>query len=91
MRNKGDGRPDVQVKTDILNEILLHHPKESIYRIYDDRFLVCEMWKQQGMPIQPVYKGELLTEQFIIHKLDCKEFGTGIKGRCKSCGAIEDF
>jgi predicted kinase len=91
MRNKGDGRPDVQVKTDILNEILLHHPKESIYRIYDDRpNIVLNCWVKAGLPVDCVYKGEIV-ECFINHKDDCNDIGKPISGRCIYCGALEDF
>jgi hypothetical protein len=91
MRNKGDGRPDVQVKADILNEILLYHPKESIAVIYDDRpSVVLGTWAKAGMPVQCVYKGEFV-ECFINHKDDCNDIGKPISGRCIYCGALEDF
>jgi predicted kinase len=91
MRLGGDGRPDTEVKKEILNEILLHHPKSAILCVIDDRFSVVEQWKALGLKVRPVYKGEFIEEFFSEHKDSCKDKESPIKGRCDSCGAIEAF
>jgi predicted kinase len=54
MRNRGDRRPDVQVKQEILNRILSVVPKEQIKFVLDDRPCVVRMWKENGLTVYPV-------------------------------------
>lgn len=54
MRNRGDRRPDVQVKQEILNRILAVVPKEQIKFVLDDRPKVIKMWKDNGLTVYPV-------------------------------------
>lgn len=54
MRNRGDRRPDVDVKQEILDRLLKIVPKEQIKFVLDDRPSVCRMWKKNGFTVYPV-------------------------------------
>jgi predicted kinase len=53
MRNRGDRRPDVEVKQEILNGILKKVPKEQIAFVIDDRPCVVDMWRSNGLRVFP--------------------------------------
>jgi predicted kinase len=53
MRNRGDHRPDVEVKQEILDGILKKVPKEQIAFVIDDRPCVIEMWRSNGLRVFP--------------------------------------
>ena len=56
MRQSHDKRPDTEVKADMLN---LHFPdKGVIHTIIDDRPSVIRMWKEMGINVMDVGKGE---------------------------------
>ncbi len=56
MRQSHDKRPDTEVKADMLN---LHFPdKGVIHTIIDDRPSVIRMWKEMGINVVDVGKGE---------------------------------
>lgn len=52
MRRTKDGRPDVEVKGEIMDEILELFPQEKIEKIVDDRPVVCRMWERRGFKVQ---------------------------------------
>lgn len=51
MRRTKDNRPDVEVKTEILDEILVWFPLEKIEYVVDDRPVVCRMWERRGLTV----------------------------------------
>lgn len=55
MRRKGDKRPDTDVKTDIYNRYLKQY---EIVKVYDDRPSVIRMWRELGLEVEDVGKGE---------------------------------
>jgi predicted kinase len=54
MRNRGDRRPDIEVKKEILDAILQKVPKEQIAFVIDDRPCVIRMWRENGLKVYPV-------------------------------------
>ena len=48
MRNNNDKRPDVEVKTDILNR---YFKKRRVSKVYDDRLRVIRMWESEGLNV----------------------------------------
>jgi hypothetical protein len=54
MRNRGDRRPDVEVKQEILDALLQVVPKEQIAFVLDDRPKVINMWRANGLTVYPV-------------------------------------
>lgn len=55
MRNKGDSRPDTEVKLGILNKFFPN--KEQIIKVVDDRPSVIRMWRDQGLDVYDVGDG----------------------------------
>lgn len=53
MRNRGDRRPDTEVKQEILSALLTVVPKEQIAFVIDDRPKVIKMWKNNGLTVYP--------------------------------------
>lgn len=59
MRNRGDNKPDVLVKQEILDAMLKLISKEQIAFALDDRpCVVKEVWRKNGITVYPV-RGEL--------------------------------
>ncbi len=58
MRKHGDHRPDDIVKLELLSELMvkmvINH--EDIFCVIDDRSIVCEMWRKQGLTCLQVAK-----------------------------------
>ena len=55
MRRKGDKRPDTDVKKGIYNRYLKQY---EIVKVYDDRPSVIRMWRELGLEVEDVGKGE---------------------------------
>lgn len=54
MREKGDKRPDTEVKSDIYDKYL---KSLSIVKVFDDRPSVIRMWREKGLDVEDVGKG----------------------------------
>jgi predicted kinase len=54
MREKGDSRPDTEVKSDIYDKYL---SRLKIAEVYDDRPCVIRMWKEKGLHVIDVGNG----------------------------------
>lgn len=54
MRRAGDKRPDTDVKQDILNTYLKHY---NIIQVFDDRPVVIQMWRDNGLEVTDVGDG----------------------------------
>lgn len=56
MREKGDFRPDTIVKAEIYDQLIA--PYYRIHIVVDDRPSVLRMWKEKGLSVIDVGKGE---------------------------------
>lgn len=54
MREKGDKRPDTEVKSDIYDKYL---KDLNIVKVFDDRPSVIRMWREKGLDVEDVGKG----------------------------------
>ena len=93
MRHAWDNRKDSLVKEEILNELLKLIPVDQIKLVLDDRPQVVKMWQSKGLPVQPVYAGQLLSDSEFTteHAPGCAWATQQGYGRCPACGALEDF
>jgi predicted kinase len=56
MRPSGDGRPDTETKRDMFEKHF--KDKDAVHAIYDDRPSVIRLWKELGLNVIDVGKGE---------------------------------
>ena len=94
MRHMWDNNHDYIVKQQILDQLLNVVPKEQIIKIWDDRpQVVKQVWLKNNLPIQPVFKNQLIpiNEWTTVHDKNCKFIATNRFGRCPDCEALEDF
>ncbi len=54
MRDRGDSRPDTQIKGEILDRL----PAEQVALVIDDRQSVVDMWRQRGLRVIQVAEGD---------------------------------
>jgi hypothetical protein len=83
MRETEDGRPDRVVKKELLDMFLTLFQKWEIDFVLDDRPVVCNMWKENGLTVYPV-RGT------VDHSPTCPKDGPPDK-TCEYCGALGDF
>lgn len=61
MRQAGDHRPDNQVKRQLMETMFLHGlNKEAIKVVLDDRDSVCAVWREMGLPLLQVNRGNII-------------------------------
>jgi predicted kinase len=91
MRYSGDNRSDVDVKDEILKELVAVIGKENIAFVIDDRPRVCEMWRSHGLVVRQVFAGEVLENPTLKHADGCAYENQKGYRRCPDCGALEYF
>lgn len=57
MRKEGDHRQDNVVKSELLDAILAHYPKEQIIAAFEDRDQVVKMYRERGLRVFQVADG----------------------------------